>query len=178
MVTVVDALVQQHGLVERVGPWAVQGGVEKVALEVPESLQQVVEQQLRQLSAEDLGMLESGSVTGMQFSAATVAAGLEERVDTVEERCSSLVRRGQFLQSSGIEEWPDGTVVGRYRFRHTLYRQAVYDRRRWGSVSSFIPALGHVSRPGMGGRLKRDCRCLLRRERWHKGGSYAFGNLS
>ena len=67
-------------------------------------------------------------MTGMQFSAAAVAAGLEERVDTVEERCSILARRGQFLQSSGIEEWPDGTVVGCYRFRHTLYRQVVYDR--------------------------------------------------
>ena len=128
MVTVVDALVQHHGLVERAGRWEVQGGVEKEALGVPESLQQLVEQQLRQLSPEDQRVLESGSVTGMQFSAAAVAAGLEERVDTVEERCSILVRRGQFLQSSGIEEWPDGTVVGCYRFRHTLYRQAVYDR--------------------------------------------------
>ena len=128
MVTVVDALVRQHSLVERAGGWAVQGGVEKVALEVPESLQQLVEQQLRQLSPEDQRVLESGSVAGMQFSAAAAAAGLEERVDTVEERCSILVRRGQFLQSSGIEEWPDGTVVGRYRFHHTLYRQVVYDR--------------------------------------------------
>ena len=128
MVTVVDALVQQRSLVERAGRWEVQGGVEKVALEVPESLQQLVEQQLSQLSPEDQRVLEAGSVTGMQFSAAAVAAGLEERVDAVEERCSTLARRGQFLQSSGIEEWPDGTVVGCYRFRHTLYRQVVYDR--------------------------------------------------
>jgi predicted ATPase len=125
MVTVVDALVQQKGLIERDGRWEVQGGVEKVTLEVPESLQQLVEQQL---SAEDQRALEAGSVTGMQFSAAAVAAGLEERVDAVEERCSSLARRGQFLQSSGTEEWPDGTAGERYLFRHTLYRQAVYDR--------------------------------------------------
>jgi DNA-binding winged helix-turn-helix (wHTH) protein/predicted ATPase len=128
MVTVVDTLIQQQSLVELAGRWAVQEGIEKVALGVPESLQQLVEQQLRQLSPEDQHLLESGSVAGMQFSAAAVAAGLEARVDTVEERCSTLVRRGQFLQSSGIEEWPDGTVVGRYRFHHTLYRQVVYDR--------------------------------------------------
>jgi len=96
-----------------------------VTLEVPESLQQLVEQQLWRLSAEDQRVLEGSSVTGMQFSAAAVAAGLKERVDAVEERCSSLARRGQFLQSSGTEEWPDGTVGERYRFRHTLYRQAV-----------------------------------------------------
>ena len=128
MVTVVDALVQQKGLIERDGRWEIQGGVEKVTLEVPESLQQLVEQQLWRLSAEDQRVLEGSSVTGMQFSAAAVAAGLKERVDAVEERCSSLARRGQFLQSSGTEEWPDGTVGERYRFRHTLYRQAVYDR--------------------------------------------------
>ena len=125
MVTVVDALVQQKGLIERDGRWEIQGGVEKVTLEVPESLQQLVEQQLWRLSAEDQRVLEASSVTGMQFSAAAVAAGLKERVDAVEEQCSSLARRGQFLQSSGTEEWPDGTVGERYRFRHTLYRQAV-----------------------------------------------------
>jgi DNA-binding winged helix-turn-helix (wHTH) protein/tetratricopeptide (TPR) repeat protein len=128
MVTVVDALVRQHSLVEQAGGWAVQGEVEKVALEVPESLQQLVEQQLRQLSPEEQRVLESGSVAGMQFSAAAVAAGLEERVEAVEGRCSTLARQGQFLQSSGVEEWPDGTVVGRYRFHHTLYRQVIYDR--------------------------------------------------
>ena len=61
------------------GGWEVQEGLEKVALEVPESLQQLVEQQLSQLSPEDQRVLEAGSVAGMQFSAAAVAAGLEER---------------------------------------------------------------------------------------------------
>jgi DNA-binding winged helix-turn-helix (wHTH) protein/predicted ATPase len=128
MLTLVDALVQQGGLVERDGRWEVQAGVYKMAMAVPESLQQLVEQQLSQLSAEGQRVLEAASVTGMQFSAAAVAAGLEERVDAVEEQCSTLARRGQFLQSSGIEEWPDGTVAGYYRFRHTLYHQVVYER--------------------------------------------------
>jgi predicted ATPase len=128
MVTVVDALVQQRSLVERDGRWEVQGGIAHTALEVPESLQQLVEQQLLQLRTEEQHVLEAGSVMGIQFSAATVAAGLEERVDAVEEWCSPLARRGQFLQSSGVEEWPDGTVASCYRFRHTLYQQVVYDR--------------------------------------------------
>jgi predicted ATPase len=64
----------------------------------------------------------------MQFSAAAVAAGLEEQAETAEAWCSPLARRGQFLQSTGIEEWADGTAVCGYRFRHTLYRQVVYDR--------------------------------------------------
>ncbi|HSF33592.1 MAG TPA: AAA family ATPase [Candidatus Tectomicrobia bacterium] len=128
MVTLVDALAQQGSLIERDGQWEVQAAVDRIAMDVPESLQQLVEQQLSQLGTEGQRVLEAASVTGMQFSAAAVAAGLEETVDAVEEQCSTLARRGQFLRSSGIEEWPDGTVAGRYRFRHTLYHQVVYER--------------------------------------------------
>ncbi len=127
MVTVVNALIQQGRLVEQDGGWAVQGGIEQVTQEVPESLQQLVEQQLSQLSLEDQHVLEAGSVAGMRFSAAAVAAGLEERADTAEAWCSTLARQGQFLQSNGVEEWSDGTAVSSYRFRHTLYQQVVYD---------------------------------------------------
>jgi predicted ATPase/DNA-binding winged helix-turn-helix (wHTH) protein len=128
MVTLVDALAQQGSLVERNGRWEVDPEVDKIAMEVTESLQQLVEQQLSQLSPEGQRILEAASVTGIQFSAAAVAAGLEEKVDAVEEHCSTLARRGQFLQASGIEEWADGTVARHYRFRHTLYHQVVYER--------------------------------------------------
>jgi predicted ATPase len=64
----------------------------------------------------------------MDCSAAAVAAGLEEDVEAVEEWCATLASRGQFLQASGGEEWPDGTVAGHYRFLHALYHQVVYKR--------------------------------------------------
>jgi tetratricopeptide (TPR) repeat protein len=105
-------------------------------------LQQLVEQQLSQLSPEDQNVLAAGSVTGMQFSAAAVAAGLEERAEAVEERCSALARHGQMLQSSGVEEWPDGTLAGRYRFGHTLYRQVVYDRLPVGRRTQLHARIG------------------------------------
>src|SRR5262249_48311253 len=47
--------------------------------------------------------------------------------ETVEAQCASLAQRGQFLHARGVEEWPDGTVTGRYGFRHTLYQQVVYE---------------------------------------------------
>jgi predicted ATPase len=40
----------------------------------------------------------------------------------------SLARQGQFLEADGVEEWPDGTVTGRYRFRHALSQAVVYAR--------------------------------------------------
>jgi len=148
MVTMVDALMEQRSLVERGGRWEVQRGLEQVALEVPESLQQLVEHQLSQLSPEDQRILEAGGVAGMQFSAAAVAAGLEEGSEAVEERCATLARRGQFLQPSGVEEWPDGTLIGGYRFRHTLYRQVVYDRLPVGRRTRLHARIGERMEAG------------------------------
>src|SRR5262249_32546426 len=54
--------------------------------------------------------------------------GVGRGVEEGEERCAGLARRGQFLQASGVEAWPDGTVAGRYTFRHALYPQVVYAR--------------------------------------------------
>jgi predicted ATPase len=53
-----------------------------------------------------------------------------------------LARRGQMLQSSGVEEWPDGTLAGRYRFGHTLYRQVVYDRLPVGRRTQLHARIG------------------------------------
>jgi predicted ATPase len=115
-------------LVERGG-----GGVwtgETAALEaaVPASLQQLLEQQLEALSAGEQRVLEAASVAGVAFSAAAVAAGVQGEVAAVEECCARLARRRQFLQASGVAEWPDGTAADRYRFQHVLYQQVLSQR--------------------------------------------------
>ncbi len=60
-----------------------------------------------------------------------MAAGLPAAQDTVAEICEMLARRRQFLDDRGLAEWPDGTVSGRYGFRHALYQEVLY--RRIGS---------------------------------------------
>ena len=95
---------------------------------MPESLRQMIEKQIERLGLEDRHILEVASVAGMEFSAAAVAAGVEEEVVQVEARCEELVRRTQFLQSKGIEEWPDETVASRYGFIHALYQEVLYER--------------------------------------------------
>ena len=57
-------------------------------------------------------MLEVGSVAGATFSAAAVAAGLAHEVVEVEDWCAGLARRRQWLEASGEQVWPDGTVAG------------------------------------------------------------------
>jgi predicted ATPase len=95
---------------------------------VPESLRQLIEQQLERLGAEEQHVLEAASVAGVECSVTAMAAGLEEEGVWVEKRCEVLARREQFLRASGIEEWPDGTVSGRYGFQHVLYQHVLYER--------------------------------------------------
>ena len=120
LVTVVDALVQQ-GLVQQGGGVpADDEGLAAVEAMVPESLQQMIAQQLAGLGAAQQQVLDAASVAGDVFSAAAVAAGVEDPLEAVEEHCAGLARQGQFLEADGAEAWPDGTVAGRYRFRHAL----------------------------------------------------------
>jgi len=128
LVTVVDALVQQ-GLVREVdGRWAVTGDLRAVEDVMPESLRALLAQQCDALSPAVQGVLEAASVAGLVSTVAALAASVEAAEETVETQCAGLAQRGQFLQAHGVEEWPDGTVTGRYGFRHTLYQQVLYAR--------------------------------------------------
>jgi predicted ATPase len=128
MINVVEHVMARGALVQVEGRWVLRGGVEEVAVGVPENLRQMIEKHLDRLSPEEQRVLEVASVAGMEFSAAAVAAGVEAVGDEVEERCAELARRGQFLQARGLAEWPDGTVAARYGFIHALYQEVVYER--------------------------------------------------
>ena len=128
VVAVVDALVQLGWLVETGGHWQITPGTREAAARVPSSLQEMVEQLLDGLTPEQQRTLESASVVGPEFSAAAAAAGVDEELRIVEDRCAELARRGQFLVAAGTETWPDGTIAERYRFIHALYQHVVYER--------------------------------------------------
>jgi predicted ATPase len=95
---------------------------------VPAGLKQLIELQLGQLSAEAQQVLEVASVVGAEFAEASVAAGLPLPLDAIAALCEELAQRGQFLEDRGLAEWPDGTVSGRYGFRHALYQEVLYGR--------------------------------------------------
>jgi predicted ATPase len=128
LVAVVNTLVQQGRLQERPTGWTLVGDPEAVAVGVPASVRQFVEQQFAQLSPAERALLEAASVAGIEFTTAAVAAGLEQADEAVEADCETLARRGQFVQAWEVADWPDGTVTASYRFLHALYREIIYDR--------------------------------------------------
>jgi predicted ATPase/DNA-binding winged helix-turn-helix (wHTH) protein len=127
LVSTIDYLIGQGQLREVGGHWGLTGPLEDIASRTPETLSQVVERQVERLTGEEQAMLAVGSVAGAEFSAAVaVADGIDRR--DAERRCDALARRGQFVRSAGVAEWPDGTVAARYGFIHALYREVVYER--------------------------------------------------
>jgi predicted ATPase len=129
MITLGRYLVAQGVLSEHEGRWTLEAALDEVEVRVPDSIRQMIEQQIESLTTEEQRVLEVASVAGMEFSTAAVAAGLTADVTAVEERCEGLARGQQFLRPAGIAEWPDGTVVaGRYVFVHALCQNVVYQR--------------------------------------------------
>jgi DNA-binding winged helix-turn-helix (wHTH) protein/predicted ATPase len=150
MVTVVEELIARAVLVQREGRWELAREVEEG--EMPASLRHFIEQQLERVSPEEQQVLEAASVAGMEFSAAAVAAGLEEPVKIVEQRCEGLARREQFLRVRGVEEWPDGTAAARYGFLHALYHEMIYDRVTTGQRIGLHRRIGEREEAAYGTR--------------------------
>ena len=95
---------------------------------VPETLRHLIEQQFERLSPAEQTIVEAASMAGRDFVAAAVAAGVGMTAEDVDIQCTILARQGQFIHNHGTATWPDGTVTGRYRFRHALYQDVVSAR--------------------------------------------------
>ena len=128
LVMVVDELVREGIVREGAAGWEVARGLETAVQGVPESLRNMVEQQLEQLSSTDQALLEAASVAGAEFSAAAIVDSVEDVEEAIEARCNALARRGQFLRALGVTNWPDGTVTARYAFMHALFQEILYER--------------------------------------------------
>jgi predicted ATPase len=128
MVNMVEYWITQGWLAEVEGRWTLCVGLSELQASMPVSLRQMLETQLDRLRSEERRVLEVGSVAGVEFSAAAVAAGLEDDVIRIDEQCAAVERRSQWLRSCGEQDWPDGTVAGCYGFVHALYQEVLYSR--------------------------------------------------
>jgi predicted ATPase/DNA-binding winged helix-turn-helix (wHTH) protein len=126
LVTAVEELIGQQVLVPLAEGWTLSGKLGTVG--IPESVRQLIEQQLARLSTEAGEILVAASVAGREFAAAAVAASLGQTTEQIEACCDMLARRGQFIRPQGVTIWPDGTVTARYGFIHDLYHEVLYTR--------------------------------------------------
>jgi predicted ATPase len=128
LVNLVDYLLTGRLIGQTEGRWTMNAAVPEVELGVPESIRQMIENQVNNLGKEEQRVLETASVAGVEFSALAVACGLDTDVIRVEESCDELARRQQFLRPVGSHTLPGGLLTTRYSFIHALYQNAIYER--------------------------------------------------
>ena len=118
----------EHGVIKQEGAqWRLRVSLSALP-SLPDAPQLLITKRFERLARDAQQVLEVASVAGDVFAAATVAAGLDVPVAEVEALCEALRQQDDFLEYTGLEEWPDGTVSGCYRFRHALYRQVLAER--------------------------------------------------
>jgi len=128
LVNLLEHLVEQ-GEVKQEGPrWTFRPAL-RAGSTLPDALQSLMTKRFEGLAQDVQRVLEVASVAGDVFVTAAVAAGLDVPVDDVDALCDTLARQQHdFLEYVGLDEWPDGTVSGCYRFQHALYRQVLAER--------------------------------------------------
>jgi len=128
MTNIVEHLVHQGLVVRRKGQWTLRDGSEACTASLPEGLRQLLVRRLEELPPEAQQVLETASVVGDEFAVAAVAAGAQCTVEEVEAVCEGVAAHHHLIDDTGLAAWPDGTRGGRYRFRHVLYQQVLYER--------------------------------------------------
>jgi len=78
--------------------WVLTAPLQDIYPGIPETLQQMLENQFEQLSAEEQRILETCSVAGERFSVWAAAAMLETLPTSIEETCDRLAQRQQFIR--------------------------------------------------------------------------------
>jgi predicted ATPase/DNA-binding winged helix-turn-helix (wHTH) protein len=126
MVNMVDHLVEQTAGVSALV--ATPETFELDRVDTPANLVEMIEHNLEGLNPDEQAMLEAASVTGIEFTAAAVAAALERPVNDTEAYCTQLARRQQFIEYRGMGELPDGTLTASFGFLHALYRDVLHQR--------------------------------------------------
>ncbi|HEX2778532.1 MAG TPA: AAA family ATPase, partial [Gemmatimonadaceae bacterium] len=129
MIAVLEHLVES-GLVARDHEaWRLLRPAAEISLVVPDSLRQMIGAQIEQLGENEQRVLEVAAIVGMSFAPAICAPSADIDVGDFDECCDSLARRGHMLRRAGTRTLPDGRVVQRYAFVHTLYREVLYERQ-------------------------------------------------
>src|SRR5499426_2196957 len=152
MVTMVEHLVQQGGVVRQAGQWTLREGTEAPVRSLPAGLQALLLRRIEALAPEARRVLETARVVGEEFAVAAVAAGAQGTVEAVEAQCEAVAAQRHFLDDIGVAVWPDGTRGGRYRFQHALYQQVLYEQVGTGRRMQLHQRIGARLEAGYGAR--------------------------
>jgi predicted ATPase len=120
MVNVIDLLLSRGAIGRGKDGWEIRVPMEKLVLDIPQNVQDIVERQFSRATPEERELLSAAGIVGPEFSTDVLAAalGMDWEVSRVEECCQDLARRGRWLVSCdpGHET---------YRFIHEFHQRTL-----------------------------------------------------
>ena len=145
MVSALDDMTERGLISRKKGSWELRVALKRIDLEVPRSLQQMIEVQIERLTSDEQRVLEIASMESVgryRFGVATRAAAINLEPEEFEGVCETLARRHRIVRSAGSQRLPDGTVTACYEFVHVLYREVCYRRIAPGRRAQLHKRLG------------------------------------
>ena len=145
MVAALNHMTERGLITRKKGSWRFRVALKGIDLEVPKSLQQMIEARIDRLSPEEQRVLEVASlrsISSPRFGVASRSAVINLEPEVFEGVCETLSRRHCILRSAGSEKLADGTVSACYEFVHVLYREVCYRRIAPGRRAKLHKRLG------------------------------------
>ena len=129
MVAILDDLVERGLITRAPSGWQLQVALERIGVEVPRTLNELIETRIQRLALVERRLLETASVAGTEFGAATTAPAAELDAQRFEDSCEDLSRHGSFIHRAEMKLLPDNKPMQLYGFNHGMYRQVLYGRQ-------------------------------------------------
>jgi DNA-binding winged helix-turn-helix (wHTH) protein/tetratricopeptide (TPR) repeat protein len=125
--SLIQFLVERGDIARAEDVWILTSPLQDLDPETPANVRKMIRRKVESLNAEDRRALEYASVQGEEFTSVILAKLLEMDELAMEERLDYLDKVHQLIQTTGVDELPDGTPTTRYRFRHVLYQNSLYN---------------------------------------------------
>jgi DNA-binding winged helix-turn-helix (wHTH) protein len=126
VVNMVDALIAQGQIARRSDGWMLTVPLDQITMGIPDSLQQLIENQLERLGEDERRVLSVASIAGAEFSTRTLSGGMDFSIAEIEAVCEVLSKRRQFIRPARMIQLRDGSLLERYGFIHELYQRVLY----------------------------------------------------
>src|SRR4030088_233139 len=169
MVTALDDMTERGLISRNKESWQLWGALKGIDLEVPKSLQQMIEVQIDRLSTEEKRVLEVASLNsvGRRRWALVFRAALSYlEPEVFEGVCETLSRRHRIVRPPGSQQLSDGTLTACYEFVHVLYREVCYRRIAPGRRAQLHRRLGEWAEA----HFKREVAALA--DHFERGGDW------
>jgi DNA-binding winged helix-turn-helix (wHTH) protein/tetratricopeptide (TPR) repeat protein len=128
MVAILEEMVMKGIISNSQGRWMLTGQLDRIDPGIPETLRELLAISFDQLAPQEQNILKCASVAGERFSLWAVSSVLDIDVVQVEEICETLAARQQFIRAAGRRQLDGRLLSAQYEFKHTLYREFLYER--------------------------------------------------